>query len=208
MSLAQNLLQPRWIVPGAAALLAVAVPFWLLQPGEQPVETAPPLVVTDLALAPVGGLDQARAAPLFSSTRAPFDPAAPPPGSQGVEAAPAASPMPLLVGLVSRARGRGVALVKGSNGQTVTIIPGESVDGWRLLAIGRDRATFASNGERRVAALDFSNKPSSQGGAPPAPSSEGPIPLPPAGVPASSVRQPPYPAWPEPWLANQSGTSR
>jgi hypothetical protein len=205
MSLAQNLLQPRWIVPGAAALLAVAVPFWLLQPDTRKVEAPPPLVVTDLAVAPVGGLDQAREAPLFSPTRTPPD-QAPPAGSPGAQPAAAPSPMPALVGLVSRARGRGVALVKTSSGQTVTIAPGETVDGWQLVAVGRDRATFASNGERRVAALDFTNKRSGEGSPGPGPSSNAPIPLPPSGVPASSVRQSPLPAWPEPWLANQSGT--
>ncbi len=205
MSLAQNVLQPRWIVPGAAALLAVAVPIWLLQPGTSKVEDPPPLVVTDLAVAPVVGLDRARTAPIFSPTRTPAE-QAPPPGSP--EAAPAAapSPMPVLVGLVSRTRGRGIALVKAGNGQTVTIAPGESVDGWQLVGIGRDRATFASNGERRVASLDFSNKGPGDSASAPRPSSTAPIPLPPPGVPASSLRQPPLPAWPEPWLANQSGT--
>jgi|GEM_PF-848447 len=205
MSLAQNLLQPRWIIPGAAALLAVAIPFWLLQPETRKVEAPPPLVVTDLAVAPIGGLERARTAPLFSPTRTPGE-QAPPPGNPESAPAAAASPMPVLVGLVSRARGRGVALVKAGNGQTVTIAPGESVDGWQLVGIGRDRATFASNGERRVAALDFSNKASGEGAARPGPSSAAPIPLPPSGVPASSTRQSPLPAWPEPWLANQSGT--
>jgi hypothetical protein len=116
--------------------------------------------------------------------------------------------MPALVGLVSRMRGRGVALVKASNGQTVTIAPGESVDGWQLVAIGRDRATFASNGERRVASLDFSNKGSGESSSAPNISSTSPIPLPSPGVPAGSIRQSPLPAWPEPWLANQSGTPR
>ena len=207
MSLAQNVLQPRWIVPGVAALLAVAVPFWLLQPSTSNVESPPPLVVTDLAVMPVGDLDQARSAPLFSPTRTPPE-LAPPPGSPGVQAAAPPSPMPALVGLVSRARGRGVALVKAGNGQTVTIAPGESVDGWRLVAIGRDRATFASNGERRTASLDFSNKGSGESSPAPGPSSTAPIPLPPAGVRAGSVGQAPLPAWPDPWLANQSGTPR
>jgi hypothetical protein len=199
-----SLVQGRWIVPGVAAAVAVAMPFWLLQSDTPTVDAATPLVVTDLAVAPVGGLDQARSAPLFSPSRAPPDLAAPA-QTLAAQAAPAPSPMPALVGLVSRAGGKGVALVKGSNGQTTTIAPGEIVDGWRLVGIGRDRATFVSNGERRVAALDFSNKTSGTGA--PA-SSAAPIPLPPSGVPASSVRQPPLPAWPEPWLSNQSGTSR
>jgi hypothetical protein len=207
MSLAQNLLQTRWIVPGASALLAVAIPFWLLQPETRTIEEPPPVVVTDLAVAPIGGLEQARNAPLFSPTRT-RETQPPPAGNPEPAQATPPAPMPALVGLVSSARGRGVALVKTGNGQTVTIAPGETVDGWRLVAIGRDRATFASNGERRVAALDFSNKVSGEAAAGPGPSSSAQIPLPPANVPASSVRQSPLPAWPEPWLSNQSGTQR
>jgi hypothetical protein len=199
-----SLLQGRWIVPAVAAAAALGVPVWLLQSQSPEVEAPPPLVVTELALAPVGGLDQARTAPIFSPTRAPPNPGGEATAATADEAAPPA-PMPVLVGLVSRARGRGVALVKGSDGQTVTIAPGESVDGWRLVGIGRDRAAFVSNGERRVAALDFSNKrPAGEAPAPVPP----PLAVPPAGQPARVLGQPPLPAWPEPWLSNQSGTFR
>ena len=199
-----SLIEARWIVPAVAAVAALGVPLWLLQSASPELETPPPLVVTELAALPVGGLEQARSAPLFSPSRAPPDPASSPSGEGGEGAAAAAQPLPALVGLVSRARGRGVALVKSCNGQTVTIAPGQSVDGWQLIGIGRDRATFVSNGERRVAALDFSNRTPTEG----APASASPpIPSPPANMPASSVRHP-LPAWPEPWLANQSGTPR
>ena len=198
-----SLIEARWIVPAAAAVAALGVPLWLLQSATPELDSLPPLVVTELAALPVGGLEQARTAPLFSPTRAPPDPGSPA-GEGGEAAAVAAQPLPALVGLVSRARGRGVALVKSSSGQTVTVAPGEVVDGWQLIGIGRDRATFVSNGERRVAALDFSNRTPAEGvpaSAPP------PIPSPPANMPAGSVRQP-LPAWPEPWLSNQSGTPR
>jgi hypothetical protein len=199
-----SLIQARWVVPGVAAAAAVIVPAWLLSSDVAPSEAVPPLVVTELQPVPIGGLEQARAAPLFAPGRAPPAPPPSPEALAAVAAAPQARPVPALVGLVSRARGRGVALVKASSGETVTIEPGQSVDGWQLVGIGRDRATFVSNGERRVAALDFSNKTPSEG----APASSAPPPVsprPPASVPAGSVRQPPLPAWPEPWLANQSG---
>jgi hypothetical protein len=204
-----SLVQSRWLVPGAAAAAAIVVPIWLLQPGSAVIETPPPLVVTELAALPVGGVDQARTMPLFSPTRSPPEPPPSPETLAAAAAAPVAKPMPTLVGLVSRARGRGVALVKGSDGQTVTIAPGESVDGWRLLGIGRDRATFASNGERRVAALDFSNRiPAAGAPSEGAPLSSQPIPLPPPSMPAGSIERRTPPGWPEPWLANQSGTPR
>jgi hypothetical protein len=201
-----SLVQARWVVPGAAAAVAVIVPLWLLSSAAPETRAAPPLVVTELRPLPVGGLEQARTAPLFSPGRAPPQPPPSPEALAEAAAAPQAQQVPKLVGLVSRARGRGVALVRSSNGETVTIEPGQSVDGWQLIGIGRDRATFAANGERRVAALDFSNKNSAEG-APASSAPPPPGPPPPAGVPAGSVRQP-LPAWPEPWLANQSGSSR
>jgi len=199
-----SLIEARWIVPAAAAVAALGVPLWLLQSATPDLEPPPPLVVTELTALPVGGLEQARTAPLFSPSRAPPDPQGAPGGEGGeAAAAAAAQPLPALVGLVSRARGRGVALVRSSSGQTVTIAPGQVVDGWQLIGIGRDRATFVSNGERRVAALDFSNRTAE--GAPA--SAPQPIPSPPANMPAGSVRQP-LPAWPEPWLPNQAGNPR
>lgn len=205
-----SLIQGRWLIPGAAAAAAVVAPSWLLGSASPEIEPAPPVVVTELAASPIGGLDLALTTPLFSASRAP---PAPPPSPEALAAAasaPAPQPLPTLVGLVSRARGKGVALVKASSGQTVTIGPGESVDGWQLVAIGRDRATFASNGERRVASLDFRNRTPAEGAPPPGPPANDaqPIPLPPPSMPAGSVQRPAPPGWPEPWLANQSGTSR
>jgi hypothetical protein len=200
-----SLVQQRWLVPGVAAVLALGLPFWLLQSASPEIETPPPLVVTELAALPVGGLEQARTLPIFSPSRAPPAPAPSPEALAAAAAAPAPQPMPALVGLVSRARGKGIALVRASNGQTVTIAPGQSVDGWQLVGIGRDRATFVSNGERRVASLDFRNKQPAEG----APASTAPpIPSPPATMPAGAPGRQVPPGWPEPWLANQSGTSQ
>ncbi|HMJ92949.1 MAG TPA: hypothetical protein VK472_02485 [Allosphingosinicella sp.] len=200
-----SLVQARWVVPAAAGLVAAAVPAWLLSSDVPPPQSPPVLVLTELRALDAGGLEQARSAPIFSPDRA--QPAPPPSPEQlaAASAAPAVLPFPTLVGVVSRARGRGVALVKSSSGQTVTLSPGESVDGWQLVGIGRDRATFASNGEKRVAALDFSNK--AGGGGAPAPPPPAATPAPPPRLPAGSVQQPPFPPWPEPWLANQSGNS-
>ena len=195
-----SLIQARWVVPAMAGAMAVAVPALLLD-SDVPAPPSPaPLVLTELHARGPGGLDRARATPLFSPGRAP---PAPPPSPEALAAAaqaPAPSPVPALVGLISRARGPGIALVKTGSGETVTLSPGESADGWQLVGIGRDRATFAANGERRVATLDFRNKPSSGG----APAIAEPS-APPPRLPAGSLRQAPLPPWPEPWLANQSG---
>ena len=162
-----SLIQGRWLIPGAAAALAVAGPLWLLGSASPEIEPAQPVVVTALVTSPVGGLDQALTMPLFSASRAPAPP--PYPSRSPLPRRRRAAALPTLVGLVSRARGKGVALVKASSGQTVMIGPGESVDGWQLVAIGRDRATFASNGERRVASLDFRNRIPAEGAPPPGP---------------------------------------
>jgi hypothetical protein len=63
-------------------------------------------------------------------------------------------------------RGRAVALVRGANGETQVLTRGQSVDGWRLVGIGRQDALFELNGERRTARLDFSNKGGGQAPAP------------------------------------------
>lgn len=198
-----SLVQARWVVPAAAGLIAVAVPALLLGSDVPPPQAAPPLALTELRALDAVGLQQARTAPIFSPNRAPPTPQPSSEELAGAAAAPAAQPLPALVGVVSRARGRGVALVKSSSGQTVTLSPGESVDGWQLVGIGRDRATFAANGERRVAALDFSNKAAAETepARTPPPSAQ-------PRLPAGSVGQPPFPPWPEPWLANQSGNSQ
>jgi general secretion pathway protein N len=200
-----SLVQGRWLIPGGAAIAAIGLPFWLLQSASPEIDAPAPLVVTELAALPIGGLEQARTMPIFSPTRAPPAPPPSPEALAAAAAAPAPQPMPALVGLVSRARGKGIALVRSSNGQTVTISPGESVDGWQLVGIGRDRATFVSNGERRVASLDFRNRLPAEG----APASSAPsIPSPPATMPAGAPGRQVPPGWPEPWLANQSGPSR
>jgi hypothetical protein len=197
-----SLVQANWVVPAAAGLVAVAVPVLLLGSNVPEPQSPPPLVLTELRALDAGGLDQARTAPIFSPGRTPPTPPPSPEQMAAAAAAPAAQPLPTLVGVVSRARGRGVALVKSSSGQTVTLSPGETVDGWQLVGIGRDRATFAANGERRVAALDFSNKAPAET----APVRTGPAASPPR-LPAGSTGQPPFPPWPDPWLANQSGNT-
>jgi hypothetical protein len=152
-----SLVQGHWVVLGAAGALALGVPMWLLQAGPRQVVAPPPPVVTRLEIVPVTGTENARATPIFSPSRSPLA-AAPDPEAASALAQAASRPPPVLVGLVSRARGKGVALVRRSDGQTVTLSPGQSVDGWVLASVRRDRATFRSNGERRDVSLDFSNK--------------------------------------------------
>lgn len=185
-----SLIQRNRVVIAAAAAVAIGAPLWMLQPGSTEVSAPPPLIITKLEIEPAGGMQLARSAPIFSPQRAVADAVAPATEAVAatVEAPPAA--VPVLVGIIARARGRGVALVKKSDGQTVTLAPGESADGWRLAAIGRDRVTFTMNGEQRQAALDFSNR-GAPGGETPSPPP--PIPLPPPPTSPSPLQNKPAP---------------
>jgi len=74
--------------------------------------------------------------------------------------APAPKPStaaPTLVGLAS-GRKKAVAIVKGQNGSAKNLSPGESIDGWRLLAVNRSSATFINAGIKETIKLDYSNK--------------------------------------------------
>lgn len=183
-----SLIEGHMLAIAVAAGAAVALPIMLLQPDERlPAEPRQPKITKVEPNAP-SGLSYALTAP-------PLTPGRTPAGESGIggdapaaeEAAPEPAPLPALVGLVTQARGRGVALVKGSDGATVSLAPGETVSGWTLVRLGRDQAVFELGGSRQVARLDFGNKsaPIEQASAPAAeqPPAEG---APPAAAPAAN----------------------
>lgn len=194
----QSLIKGHWIVIGSAGLVAIALPIQLLgsepeQPGLPPI--APP---TQVEAGDSQSLTYALTAPPFTEGRVPL----PEPAEGGTEqesAAPAAPP-PILVGLVVSNRGRAVALAKGANGETLTLARGATIDGWTLIGITREQATFERDGARHVAALDFANRPASSAPNP----SPAPVSSPPS-VPAASQALPmPAPAPPRPASRNPS----
>ena len=169
-----SLIQGPWLVIAAAAVTAAAVPYTLLDREQPDVPSAPPAKVTAVPPVEGGGLSYALVAPPFDSDRTPGAPDPLPAQNVASSAAAAAPPPPppqppVLVGLVTGGGRRGVALAKGPDGQTVTILAGQSVAGWRLVTIGKDQAVFEQGGVRHVARLDFSNKTSgaAQTAAPP-----------------------------------------
>lgn len=113
-----------------AAAFAVVVPAWLLRPAAAPIATPgpPPPLAPPPAPLP---LKAAFARPLF----APAEP----------EAAPADAPQ--LVGVVGRLGHDAVALVRGADGASRTLSPGESIDGWRLQSLAIDAAYFIRGGQ-------------------------------------------------------------
>lgn len=176
-----SLITRNLIIVAGCAASAICVPFFLLRSEAARVSPQPPLIVTALNVAPVSGFNAALSAPVFSPLRTPADVVV---GTPEADTAPQTEPapkaVPLLVGLIGRTHGKSVALIRGSDGQTVVAKPGTNIDGWELATIGRDRVTFVQNGERHEAALDFSNKAPGAG--------------PPSGSPAPSALTTPPPS--------------
>lgn len=176
------------IALGLAAALAVLVPTVVLWPGrapDVPLQPAP----TRFRLRAVPAITPALDAPLFASDRKP--PAVPPPVPVDTAPPPPPLPDPVLVGVVGRPGGGGVALVRKNDGTTTTVPTGGEVDGWRLLDIGNGTATFTA-GDRQVrVTLDFRNRPFS--GAAPA-ASPGDLPAPAATSSPASPAAPDTPS--------------
>lgn len=166
-----SLVNRRVAAIGAAAALAVGLPWWLLSSRPIELPETPPIPVSTLSLSRVGQLDVALASPPFSPTRHPIPAGGDPTQSAGVAAAAVPVPPPVppqLVGLVVASRGRAVALIKAASGETVTLAPGESVDGWKLVRVSRDEAVVENGGARQALHLDFANRLAA-GGLPPTP---------------------------------------
>jgi hypothetical protein len=163
-----------------AVAAAVGTPMLLLgsnpEPAPRPVPAAYPLPARVEPSQP-GTLSYALLAPPFTAGRKPAAPDVPAQAAmaaapaQPAAAAPPPPPLPRLVGVASGGRGRAVALVKTSSGETLVLGAGATADGWKLVRVGRDEATFERSGERKSARLDFGNRPpvASASAAPPPP---------------------------------------
>lgn len=157
-----SLIQRHHVLLASAAFAAVAVPIWILGPGDLEQEHGFELLAEAPRVKLVGAapLDSLVTAAIFSSARAPDPTLASGDGAAGMEGAapvPPAAP-PQLVGLVSQRRGGAVALARGSDGTTQLLRKGDSLDGWRLIGFGHDSVTFQMGGDRQVSALDFRNR--------------------------------------------------
>jgi hypothetical protein len=171
-------LRTPWAALAVAAAAAVAAPALLLTADPAPAPPQPPGrfdLPTRVEPTQPGTLSYALVAPPFTAGRKPAPPesaaGATPPPAAAQPPAPPPPPLPRLVGVASGGRGRAVALVKTGSGETLVLSSGASADGWRLVAVGRDQATFERAGERQTARLDFGNKNpvASAAAAPPVP---------------------------------------
>ena len=136
-----------------SALLAIGLPALTLWPAKFP-QSPPPHQASPLThvqpLIPVR-IDRAVAMPPFSPTRSAADDAP-------TNAAPAAPP-PLLVGTIAGPRDGGVALVRGSDGETKVMTPGMAVEGWTLTAVADGKAILRQGDRVETIAFDLSNRP-------------------------------------------------
>lgn len=182
---AASLVNRRVAAIGAAAVLAVGLPWWLLSARPIELTETPPIPVSTLSLSQVGQLDVALVSPPFSPTRQPLPVGGDPAQAAGVAAAATPAPPPpippQLVGLVVASGGKAVALIKAASGETVTLGAGESVNGWKLVRVSRDEAVVENGDARQRLRLDFTNRPAagtSLPASPPVPDLQ-PPPMPP-----------------------------
>lgn len=151
----------NWIILGICALLMVLVPWWLLSSEPDDIRLPEPLMITKVRPQEITNISALAQKPIFNPERAPLvfaDELMAAADETVAEAQPQAAPVPKLVGLISRRRGKSVAIIKNANGETKTLTPGQSSDGWQLVAVGKTNARFSSNGEQISINLDFGNK--------------------------------------------------
>jgi hypothetical protein len=168
------------LILACSAAAALIIPVWLLADDSPAPE--PPLAgrLTSFGRAEIEQPADALAAPLFNPDRtAPeeLEGDGNMTADAGASATPAAPP-PSLVGLIVGRGTPGLALVRGSDGQTKLLHPGETIDGWRIGAISASGATFDMNGQQEHVGLNFGKAAS-----PSLPSTEPPAVSPPFANP-------------------------
>ncbi|MEO9599802.1 hypothetical protein [Parasphingorhabdus sp.] len=153
-------IKSEWIWLASIAVSMIVVPWWLLTGEPDHISEPQPLLITQVQIQEIGAVDTFLAKPIFNAERAPLAFADEVIGQepQEIEIAQPVSPIPTLVGLVSKRRGKAVAIVKTHDGETKTLSAGDSSDGWRLIKVGKNDATFANAGQQRTIDLYYGNK--------------------------------------------------
>jgi hypothetical protein len=183
-----TLKQGRALTAGGMTLLILAVVAILLRPAALAISPPPSVTATPLTIVPAPTLNAALKAPLFNATRLPPPPPDLPKDGEAAEPATPPAPPPIIAGVIVHGRGQGVALVKAASGETVTVRPGETVDGWSLIGIGQTSAIFEQAGRRETVNLDFRSSSTAGRASPPRPEIPSP-PIPDVSPPPSSPDQ-------------------
>jgi len=166
------------LLAGTVAVLVLALVLLQWQDADAPIATPVPRAAPGAATLPASKtmaaitLDPAEEAivlerPLFSPTRRPPPP--PPPPSSATAAGGAAATKPsvpepppmnfTLVGIV-RDPTSSLALLQPTNGKRVmSLRAGQALDGWMLVSIGIDSASFRNGAAVRELALDYRRAP-------------------------------------------------
>lgn len=150
-------IKAEWVWLALTAALMIAVPWWLLTSKPDNLPEAQPLLITKVQAQNVAPVDILLTKPIFNAERTPLaDQVIDEPE---VDQTPQqVTPAPTLVGLVSKRRGKAVAIIKTNDGETKTLRTGQTSDGWRLVTVGKNEATFANANEQRTIGLDYGNK--------------------------------------------------
>jgi len=178
----------RWIVAfGVSALLALAVPTWLLWPVSAPITEQPALKPVVFRLRPAAPLALPFAHPLFNPDRTLLAEATATPEAA---AAPPAPP-PVLLGVVARRGGGGVALVRDEAGKPRSLRIGEILGPWRLLDVTRNGAVFINGAERTEVRLSYDRSATAGAAAGPASPAGTALAMPPTPAASPSTTPPP-----------------
>ncbi len=151
-------IKTEWVWLILTAALMVAVPWWLLTGEPENIPEAQPLLITKVQAQQVAAVDILLTKPIFNAERTPLADQIPADEPATEQAPEQVIPAPTLVGLVSKRRGKAVAIVKTNDGETKTLTAGQSSDGWRLVSVGKNDATFANASEQKTIGLDYGNK--------------------------------------------------
>ncbi|GAA0463929.1 hypothetical protein GCM10009096_00490 [Parasphingorhabdus litoris] len=151
-------IKAEWVWLAIAAALMVAVPSWLLTGEPDNIPEAQPLLITKVQNQQIAAVDTLLAKPIFNAERKPLADRMPVEESEVEQMPEQDTPAPTLVGVVSKKRGKAVAIVKTNDGETKTLTAGQSSNGWRLVSVGKNDATFANASEQRTVGLDYGNK--------------------------------------------------
>ncbi|MEO7550586.1 MAG: hypothetical protein ABIT09_05535 [Croceibacterium sp.] len=133
----------RWLRGLAVALAAMAIAlalWWRQMPATGFAESAPIVAVLEPAPAIV------QLPPLFAVAGATL-------AGPSVDAGPGDLP-PELIGVAGRLPNDAEVLLRAADGSSITLRMGESAQGWTLVAIAADRATFERGAERQVVIID------------------------------------------------------
>lgn len=151
-------IKAEWVWLALTAALMIAVPWWLLTGEPNNIPEAQPLLITKVQAQVVAPVDILLTKPIFNAERTPLADQVLIDEPEVDQAPEQVTPAPTLVGLVSKRRGKAVAIIKTNDGETKTLSTGQTSDGWRLVTVGKNEATFANANEQRTIGLNYGNK--------------------------------------------------